>query len=101
MWSSVVVDSKEGIKILIEVVPGSSISGITGYDEWRKRIKLNVRAKARDGEANSEVVSLLSDLFGASAIITAGRKSRQKTVLISEIDKGMIIKKLEEHLGPL
>jgi len=40
------------VLINIQVNPGSNKSGPIGYDQWTKRLKLAVRAKAEGGKAN-------------------------------------------------
>ncbi len=80
------VASKEnGLMIDVEVSPGSSESRITGYNEWRKRITMKVRAPPEKGKANSEVVEVIASAFGvpeASIEVVAGHTSAQKTVVI-------------------
>lgn len=87
----------------IDVSPGSASRGIRGYDEWRKRIKISVKAQAKDGKANAELVSLLSEILGAVASniqITSGHTSGRKRVLVKDISKELLMEKLGEHLGP-
>lgn len=103
MWKDAVRPAKGGTSLLIEVVPGSGRDAVTGYDEWRGRVKVAVTAQAKDGEANEAVVELFSDVLGVPETdvrISAGHKSRQKTLLVSGIGASEVIKRLEAVLGP-
>ena len=103
MWNKALTETSEGVYIDIDVSPGSKSTGLKGYDEWRKRIKVSVKEEARDGKANSALTSFLSELLGISGshvTITAGHTSSQKRVLITGIEKSQLIEKLEGALGP-
>lgn len=81
--------NREGVLIKLHVTPGASRSGFGGYDEWRKCIRVSVRSQPRKGEANQEIVSLISDWFGleeSSVAIVSGLKERSKTVSVRGID---------------
>lgn len=53
-----------------------------GYDEWRKRIIVRVKAPPLEGRANKEVASVISDVTGFRAEVVQGMTSHQKTVLV-------------------
>ncbi len=71
-----------GVEIDLLVSPRSSRSGIEGFDEWRRRLIVRVRAPPLDGRANGEVEELFRGLTGHRASVSAGHTSRQKTVFI-------------------
>lgn len=71
-----------GIEIDLLVSPRSSRTGIEGFDEWRRRLIVRVRAPPLDGRANEEVAEVMSEASGHKASISAGHTSRQKTVFI-------------------
>ncbi len=103
MWKEALSESKDAFLIQIEVVPNSKKSGLAGFDEWRKRLKVNVKAEAKEGKANKEVIGLFAELLGVSAkdvSIVSGQKSRQKTLAISGAGFDMVNAKLEGALGP-
>lgn len=80
--------SQEGVLIKVHVTSGASRSGYGGYDEWRKCVKLSVIGQPRRGEANKEIVSMVSNWFGldeSSIEIVSGLKERSKTVLVRGI----------------
>ncbi|MDR0523796.1 MAG: DUF167 domain-containing protein [Candidatus Methanoplasma sp.] len=71
-----------GLEVDVLVSPRSDRSGPEGFDEWRRRLILRVRAPPLDGRANKEVEALMSELAGRPASVSSGSLSRQKTVLI-------------------
>jgi uncharacterized protein (TIGR00251 family) len=74
--------TKDGRCILeLEVKPGSKTQGFGGFDRWRGRFIVHVRARAQKGKANKEVLELLArDLGAEDAVIESGRTSHSKTV---------------------
>ncbi|MFA6870087.1 MAG: DUF167 domain-containing protein [Methanomethylophilus sp.] len=72
-----------GLEIDLLVSPKASKAGIGGFDEWRKRLIVRVRAPPLEGRANREVEVLLAQLTGRRTAVIAGQTSRQKTVLIA------------------
>lgn len=82
------------VEVDVSVSPRSNRSGFEGFDEWRKRLIVRVRAPPLDGRANREVADLFRDVTGCRSEVTAGQTSRQKTVTV-EGDPGKIIEILE------
>jgi len=80
--SSYLRETSFGVEIDLVVSPSSPKSGVQGFDEWRKRLVVKVRAPPEKGEANEEVESLVAKLFQAKAEVVRGHTSRMKTVLI-------------------
>jgi len=79
----------------IEVKPGSSKSGFTGFDDWRKRFIVNVRAPALKGRANREVVEIVSKVLGArEVVIESGHAGRSKTVSFKLTDTNDVLERL-------
>ncbi|MDR2846331.1 MAG: DUF167 family protein [Candidatus Methanoplasma sp.] len=74
--------SRGGLEIDILVSPRSDRSGAEGFDEWRKRLIVRVKAPPLDGKANKEVEKLMKDLTGFESEIIGGHLTRQKTVFI-------------------
>lgn len=97
------IERGDGVYIDIEVTPGSGSQGVRGYDEWRKRVRVAVRAEARDGKANSAIIILFCELFQVShgrVTITSGHTSGQKRIFIKGIDQNTVIKTLEGAIVP-
>jgi len=72
----------DGMELDVLVSPGSDRSGIEGFDEWRKRLVVRVRAPPSDGKANKEVEALMKRVTGCRSEIIRGHLNRQKTVMI-------------------
>ncbi|MDR3283387.1 MAG: DUF167 family protein [Candidatus Methanoplasma sp.] len=72
----------DGLEVDILVSPRSDRSGLEGFDEWRKRLVVRVKAPPLEGRANKEVEGVFRDLIGFRSEVVSGHLSRQKTVLI-------------------
>lgn len=69
----------------VEVQPASKTQGITGFNRWRCRISVAVKAQAKRGKANLAVVHVLAtelQIEPSSLSITAGHTSRMKSVRV-------------------
>jgi len=92
---------EEGTLLYIEVQPGSDRPGRLCYDEWRKRIRLSVGARAQGGQANEAVVRMLAGFLGVPAgtlRIASGRTDRRKTVVVSGQSPDEVLRRLGPHL---
>ena len=75
--------SRDGrTEVDITVSPRSSRSGIDGFDEWRKRIIVRVKAPPLEGRANREVADVFREVTGMKAEVVSGQTSHQKTVAV-------------------
>jgi len=73
---------KEGALLRIAVSPGARCDCLSGYDEWRRAIRVSVRERAQGGRANAAVEALLGELLGARVAIVSGHAGRQKVVAV-------------------
>jgi uncharacterized protein len=64
----------------IIVRPGSSKSEITGYDEERKALRVNIKAPPEDNKANIEIIRFFSKLTGRQVKIISGLKAKKKII---------------------
>lgn len=74
------------------------------FNKWRKRIDVKVSAKAKDNQANIEVIKIIAEFFNKpvkNVYITSGKKTREKTVLIKDVSANTTAKKLKESLNGL
>lgn len=72
------------LRFKVRVVPRASRTEIAGEQGGALRVRL--AASPVDGEANDELIRLISKSFRASrssVVITAGQKSKMKTVAVS------------------
>jgi uncharacterized protein (TIGR00251 family) len=64
----------------VHVVPGAK-EYFMEYDEWRKVLKVKVKAQPKQGKANQDVLEFLGKYF-SSPVIISGTKDRFKRVKI-------------------
>ncbi len=72
-----------GSELDILVSPRSGASKVEGFDQWRQRVTVKVRAPPADGRANREIVSLFETLTGSEVGISHGAGGRMKTLRIA------------------
>ncbi|HKM13948.1 MAG TPA: DUF167 domain-containing protein [Candidatus Methanomethylophilaceae archaeon] len=89
--------TSEGLELNVYVSPRSSKPGLDGFDEWRNRLIIRVKAPPLDGKANKEVETLIKKITGMKASVTSGMTDRRKTIRI-EGDVDIILKKLEDSM---
>ena len=79
----------------IEVQPGSSRQGIVGYNEWRGKLQVAVKAEAQKRKANHAVCNVLEKIFSAKVTVISGQTSRSKKINIQGLSSQDIITILE------
>ncbi len=67
----------------ILVSPRSGTSKVEGFDQWRQRVTVKVRAPPADGRANREIIDLFATLTGSEVGISHGAGGRMKTLRIA------------------
>ncbi|WP_237739703.1 DUF167 domain-containing protein [Methanobacterium formicicum] len=80
---------------MIEVSPKSAKFQIAGYNQWRKTLEVKLKSPPTKGKANKELMKEFSALTGHPTDIISGHKSRQKTLLIHDMDEKEFYKILE------
>ena len=94
--SACIQTTLDGMVLLeIEVQPGSSRQGIVGFNQWRGRLQVAVKAEAQQGKANIAVCKVISTLLKAEVKVISGHTSRQKQVSIEGLKTPEIIQRLE------
>ncbi len=87
-----------GVEVDVIVSPNAARSEIVGFDEWRGRLVIRLRAPPEKGEANEELRSLLGEKLDVRAEVLKGHTSRMKTVLLRG-DTKAIIERLEDFVA--
>jgi uncharacterized protein (TIGR00251 family) len=80
----------------VRVVPRAARAGLAGIREDALLVRLN--AAPVEGAANAELIEVLSDALGVprrSISITAGERSRRKTVLIQGLPADEIASRIK------
>lgn len=75
--------AQDSVCIDIYVEPGASNQRIGPYDPWRQRVKVSVGSPAHDGQANKEVLKVISGLLDvpfSNVRILRGATTRRKTL---------------------
>ncbi|MDD4356008.1 MAG: DUF167 domain-containing protein [Smithellaceae bacterium] len=88
-------ETKNGLSFDIHVNPHASRAGISGISEGM--LKLKVTAPPVEGAANEACIDLLAKklkLRKSQMKISAGAKGRKKTILVSEISKTDLERKI-------
>ncbi|CAB49423.1 DUF167 domain-containing protein [Pyrococcus abyssi] len=86
---------REGVILRVIVKPNARENSIEGIDEWRGRIKVNIKAQPVKGKANRELIKFLSNLFGAEVEILKGETSREKDVLVRGVNLEEVKRRLK------
>lgn len=68
--------------LLIIVKPNSPKTEVIGWDDEKKALRVNVRAKPEDNEANIAVIKFFSKLLKKKVIIKSGLRSKEKLLEI-------------------
>jgi hypothetical protein len=93
-------ETASGLELDVIVSPKSDRSEVEGFDQWRGRLVVKLKAPPEKGEANKELVELLEVLLSAKVSVLRGHTSRTKTVLVTG-DLERAKKRLEEwHARP-
>ena len=72
----------------VEISPNSETSRISGVNEWRKRLRIDISKPAVNGMANEELLRFIIQKFNIKsnqAELISGHKSKQKSIMISGI----------------
>jgi uncharacterized protein (TIGR00251 family) len=87
-----------GVQFAVRVIPGASKNEVAGIQDGALKLKLT--APPVEGKANRACIDFLAALLGvrrSALAITAGEKSRKKTVTVT----GLVPGELEERLKGL
>jgi hypothetical protein len=83
--------SAAGVILELDVSPGARRTEVpSGYNVWRKRIEVKLKAPPEKGKANEELMEALSKLLhvpASSVEISAGATNSKKSVLIRGVSR--------------
>ena len=76
----------------VSVNPGAKQSGILGYDQWSKTIKIAVTAQAEQGKANNALLHVIAELPSYPSKIVNRLRNRltKEKILIANQDIQLI-----------
>lgn len=105
LFDDIIKKHGSGVKINLFVTPNAEKCVFpAGYNKWRKRMEIKLCSKAKDNQANSEVVQIIAEFFKKPIVnvyIVSGKKTRKKTVLINNISEKIAFQMLKESLNGL
>jgi len=80
-------ETKEGCIIHIKVKIGKKNIFPAGYDEWKKRIKIEINEEPVKGRANKKIIAMLQSYFSLApneSIIIYGERCSEKGILVKK-----------------
>lgn len=90
-WRDAVQEVPAGFRLLVEVAAGAKEARFPdGFNPWRNRIGIRVRAPAQEGRANQDVVAGVAAFFGVPAArvsLEAGHLDSRKSLLVGGVRK--------------
>lgn len=84
-------------RLELEAVPNSKEFAILGFNEWSGALRIKLKAKAQDGQANEELLKKLKEVFNANARIVFGKTSRKKIIILENISQQEVLQKIKSH----
>jgi uncharacterized protein (TIGR00251 family) len=101
MHRNTVWETEDGVFLRVLVKPNSTLKNLIS-DVNEEIVVVNLRSPAREGKANTELLKRMSKVLGISTgniKLIAGRKSREKTLLISGMELKVVLRKIAEIAG--
>ena len=92
-------EAREGVILRLRCRPGRARTSAVGVHDGA--VRLDVGAAPEKGRANREVLSWLARALGVDRDrlrVTAGETTRDKSVLITGLDPGMLRARLAAHI---
>ncbi len=89
MFDGALREASGGILVAVDARPGAAATRISGYNEWRNSVTIDIAAPPERGAANRELESFLARLGGSGCVarVVRGATARRKTVLVQGISR--------------
>ena len=101
-FEDAVREAAGGAIIDFDVSPGAKQARVpSGYNPWRRRLEVKLKAPPDRGRANEELIGELASLLDvpeASIEITSGARDSLKSIRVSGVTRGDVIKMLGRKL---
>ena len=84
-------DTEKGVLLRVHITPNSAKNHTAGF--YGGSLNIKIKAPAVDGKANKALISFLADLISVKKSqikIVSGEKSRNKTLLLTNISKELV-----------
>jgi uncharacterized protein (TIGR00251 family) len=90
--------ASDGAIIDLEASPGAKETKVpAGYNQWRKRLLVKLKAPPERGKANEELIDALARLLNVPAVrieITSGATDSRKTVKVRGMAREDVVEAL-------
>lgn len=76
----------------------------SGYNQWRKRIEIEICSEPKENKANIELIKVVAKYLSKSTkdvVIMSGEKNKEKTLYIKDIFVDDIVKKIRKSIDGL
>ena len=92
MYEEALREASDGVLVAVDVRPGAATTRISGYNEWRRSVTIDVAAPPTRGAANRELEAFLRRLLGegCAARVVRGVTGRRKTVLVQGVSRAAL-----------
>lgn len=91
--------------LAVKLQPGAAMERIDGWDvdaSGRRILKVRVRARPVDGEANEALIRFLAKSLAlpkSAVALTRGGQSRLKMIALEGLDDAALLARIEERLS--
>ena len=85
----------------LEISPNSETNKISGVNDWRKRLRIDISKPAVNGMANEELLRFIIQKFNIKsnqAELISGHKSKQKSIMVSGISDTDILSVVNQEV---
>lgn len=85
----------------LEVNPNSETSRISGVNEWRKKLRIDISKPAMNGMANEELLRFIIQKFNIKSNqveLISGHKSKHKSIMLSGISEIEILNTVNQEV---
>ena len=85
----------------LEVSPNSETSRISGVNEWRKKLRIDISKPAMNGMANEELLRFIIQKFKIKSNqveLISGHKSKHKSIMLSGISEIEILNTVNQEV---
>ena len=85
----------------LEISPNSETNKISGVNDWRKRLRIDISKPAVNGMANEELLRFIIQKFNIKSNqveLISGHKSKHKSIMISGIREIKILSIINQEV---
>lgn len=95
MPEGVLKEKGDRVLLNVRVKAGSQKFEIGNVNPWRNHLKIRVGSRPERGKANRELLEELESILERDVRIVAGKRSEEKKLLIENITRKEVVRKLD------